>query len=345
MLSYPRTEFNPSGKLIFYPSPTEQRYETVLSIISNEKRVGKIKSVVDFGCSNLRFFEILKDVDRFEVVICIDSDKNKLEINGNKTNPFFRQCMEYKDKPFRAKVYHGSIAQVDPCIVDCDAMVCIELIEHLFPQELDNLPFTIFGYAKPQVTVITTPNVEYNILFPENQKSRHEDHKFEWTRDQFKDWANNIVLRYPEYTVEFHDIVPPPKGYEHVGPLTQLAAFYLKSNMSINNDETENLKQNYELMFDFIYPLNCDTRSTEELIFETITDYINRYCRPNDEVYVMYEDESYDIIVPTTELHNRLKSVASDLKDFEEILRSYGHIVNNDHQLLQITPRIRYFAW
>jgi len=61
-------------------------------------------------------------------------------------------------------------------------------IEHLYPDALIELPFNIFGYIKPEVAIITTPNVEFNVVFPYLSGFRHIDHKFEWTRKQFQDW-------------------------------------------------------------------------------------------------------------------------------------------------------------
>lgn len=61
-------------------------------------------------------------------------------------------------------------------------------IEHLYPEELDALPFTIFGYIRPQVAIFTTPNADFNVLFPGLSGFRHPDHKFEWSQEQFQSW-------------------------------------------------------------------------------------------------------------------------------------------------------------
>lgn len=60
-------------------------------------------------------------------------------------------------------------------------------IEHLYPETLTDLPYNIFGYIKPQVAIMTTPNADFNVLF-NKPGFRHYDHKFEWTREQFQDW-------------------------------------------------------------------------------------------------------------------------------------------------------------
>lgn len=67
----------------------------------------------------------------------------------------------------------------------------IHSIEHLFPETEQNLPQNIFGFIKPKIVVFTTPNADFNTLFGSSKFPngfRHEDHKFEWTQQQFKDW-------------------------------------------------------------------------------------------------------------------------------------------------------------
>jgi len=65
--------------------------------------------------------------------------------------------------------------------------VCFR-VEHLPDVELSRLPKAIFGQLAPRLVIITTPNAEFNVLFPNLTGFRHHDHKFEWTRQQFGDW-------------------------------------------------------------------------------------------------------------------------------------------------------------
>lgn len=61
-------------------------------------------------------------------------------------------------------------------------------IEHLEPDILDSVPKVVFGQLSPKVVIVTTPNVEFNVLFPDLKGFRHYDHKFEWTRAEFQEW-------------------------------------------------------------------------------------------------------------------------------------------------------------
>ena len=62
------------------------------------------------------------------------------------------------------------------------------------PPELAKFPASVFGHMRPKIAVITTPNSEFNVLFPHFAGPfRHWDHKFEFTRQEFQDWANAII--------------------------------------------------------------------------------------------------------------------------------------------------------
>jgi hypothetical protein len=50
---------------------------------------------------------------------------------------------------------------------------------------------------------------------------RHRDHRFEWTRQQFQDWADAVATRYG-YGVRF---LPVGADDPDVGPPTQMAVF------------------------------------------------------------------------------------------------------------------------
>lgn len=76
--------------------------------------------------------------------------------------------------------------------------MCVSVcrIEHLDPPVLEKVPFSIFGVLQPRVAVVTTPNADFNILFPNFHGFRHPDHRFEWTRAQFQAWYS-YLLQYP----------------------------------------------------------------------------------------------------------------------------------------------------
>jgi len=99
----------------------------------------------------------------------------------------------------------------------------IEVIEHLDPPRLSAFERVLFEFAKPGAVVVTTPNVEYNFKFEglPAGKLRHKDHRFEWTRSEFQNWATGAAERFG-YSVRFAPIGPED---DVVGAPTQMAVF------------------------------------------------------------------------------------------------------------------------
>jgi 3' terminal RNA ribose 2'-O-methyltransferase Hen1 len=123
----------------------------------------------------------------------------------------------------RVELIHGSLMYRDRRLEAFDAAAVVEVIEHLDAPRLAAFERVLFEYAKPSTIVITTPNVEYNSLFltlPVG-KLRHRDHRFEWTRREFSQWAENVALKFG-YTVRTQ-----PVGLEDatLGAPTQMGAF------------------------------------------------------------------------------------------------------------------------
>ena len=83
----------------------------------------------------------------------------------------------------------------------------------------------MFGAAAPDAVIVTTPNREYNPLFGlAAGEMRHRDHRFEWTRPEFRQWAERTAAAYgyrPEFT-------PIGDQDSELGPPTQMAVFTKK---------------------------------------------------------------------------------------------------------------------
>jgi 3' terminal RNA ribose 2'-O-methyltransferase Hen1 len=123
----------------------------------------------------------------------------------------------------RVRLLHGSLMYRDKRLEGFDAAAVVEVVEHLDPPRLVAFERVVFEFAKPRTVVLTTPNREYNVTWeklPAGQ-FRHADHRFEWTRQEFRDWAEAIAGRFG-YAVRFL-----PVGPEHLslGPPTQMAVF------------------------------------------------------------------------------------------------------------------------
>jgi 3' terminal RNA ribose 2'-O-methyltransferase Hen1 len=118
---------------------------------------------------------------------------------------------------------HGSLMYRDQRIAGCDAAAVVEVIEHLDPPRLRAFERVVFEFARPGTVVITTPNREYNAMFERLAAGefRHRDHRFEWTRDEFRAWAEAVADRFG-YAVRYLPVGPAD---EQLGAPTQMGVF------------------------------------------------------------------------------------------------------------------------
>jgi 3' terminal RNA ribose 2'-O-methyltransferase Hen1 len=98
----------------------------------------------------------------------------------------------------RVTLLHGSLTYRDERWARADAAALVEVIEHLDPGRLPLVERVVFEEARPAAVVVTTPNAEYNALFPNLAAGalRHPDHRFEWTRAEFRAWTDGIEARH-----------------------------------------------------------------------------------------------------------------------------------------------------
>jgi 3' terminal RNA ribose 2'-O-methyltransferase Hen1 len=123
----------------------------------------------------------------------------------------------------RIELLQGSLVYRDDRLQGFDAAAVIEVIEHMDAERLPAFEQALFAHARPVSVIITTPNRDYNVLFAglEGCKMRHPDHRFEWSRDEFRHWAESVALKH-DYRVRFEGI--GAESVEHGSP-TQMGIF------------------------------------------------------------------------------------------------------------------------
>ncbi|MFI0820402.1 3' terminal RNA ribose 2'-O-methyltransferase Hen1 [Streptomyces sp. NPDC021098] len=205
-----------------------RRREAILGAL----REAGASRVVDLGCGQGQLLgELLKDA-RFTEIVGVDVSIRAL----NEAARRLRLDRMPERQSARLKLTQGSLAYTDSRLTGYDAAVLSEVIEHVDPPRLPALEYAVFGAARPTVVVVTTPNVEYNVRWeslPAGQV-RHPDHRFEWTREEFRDWARAVAERY-RYAVEFRPVGPDDP---EVGPPTQLALFRQEAGETRTNTGT-----------------------------------------------------------------------------------------------------------
>lgn len=196
-------------------SLAEQRTGAVIAVLKN---VGA-KRVLDLGCGEGRLLKAFLRDKAFDEIVGIDVSHRALEIAAQRLR-FEEMPERQKD---RIKLFHGSLTYRDRRLEGFEAAALIEVIEHQDVARLAALERVLFEFARPGTVVVTTPNAEYNVRFESLPagKFRHKDHRFEWTRNEFRAWAEGIGQRF-RYSVRF-----APVGAEDpaVGPPTQMAVF------------------------------------------------------------------------------------------------------------------------
>ncbi|KAJ1024150.1 hypothetical protein NDA16_002989 [Ustilago loliicola] len=133
----------------------------------------------------------------------LDNAKSSLSLHGlalAKNRPRW--------KSLDVRLFQGPVETENETLDDYDAFVATEVIEHLDEPALQNFAPTVFGKYRPRIVLITTPNYCFNDNFGEDLSTRpgfpdptgrtdrvfrHEDHKFEFTPDEFKKWCETIA--------------------------------------------------------------------------------------------------------------------------------------------------------
>lgn len=119
-------------------------------------------------------------------------------------------------------LWQSSLMYTDPRCRGFDAVILMEVIEHIDADRLAVAEYSVFDTMAPRTVVVTTPNREHNTVFGlADNELRHPDHRFEFTRAEFADWAARVAERY-RYTVELGGI---GEDVPEVGPPTQTAVF------------------------------------------------------------------------------------------------------------------------
>jgi 3' terminal RNA ribose 2'-O-methyltransferase Hen1 len=193
----------------------DQRLAAVVAAL----RESGARSVVDLGCGAGNLVRALLAEPWVTRVVGVDTSWRALEVASRR----LRMDEMAPRQRERVDLWHGALTYRDVRLRGFDAAALVEVVEHLDPPRLRAFEHVVFGDARPATVVLTTPNVEYNALFPGlgAGRLRHRDHRFEWTRSELAAWAGGVAERHG-YRVEHRPVGPedPDRGAP-----TQMAVF------------------------------------------------------------------------------------------------------------------------
>lgn len=201
-------------KEVFTPLNT-QRMETVRDAVL----ASGAASVIDLGCGECRLTSLLLNEQQIKRVAACDVSVSVLEkaaqrLHLDRMQPARRNkltlmqaSLTYRDKRFEG--------------YDCACVV--EVIEHIEPMRIPAFERAVFEFAAPRTVILTTPNREYNANYEHMEENalRHGDHRFEWTREEFRAWTEHICEKFG-YSCEISGI---GTNDEKLGTPTQMAVF------------------------------------------------------------------------------------------------------------------------
>jgi len=164
----------------------DQRLEAVVEAL----RVAGARTVADLGCGEGKLLQRLVRERWVDSLIGLDASALSLD----RATKRLKLNLAGGPPAERLRLLHGALTYRDKRWEGVDAAALVEVIEHLDPDRLPALQKIVFGLARPKAVVVSTPNADYNALFPNLPPGqlRHPDHRFEWTRAEFEVWARAI---------------------------------------------------------------------------------------------------------------------------------------------------------
>ncbi|KAI5452046.1 hypothetical protein NCC49_000989 [Naganishia albida] len=110
------------------------------------------------------------------------------------------------------EIWQGGLEKHNRRLEGFEAIVALELVEHLDGPSFRMFPQMVFGTFRPRIVLISTPNFEFNAKFPRSEAAehshshgqkgfldptgrtdrvfRHSDHKFEMNEQEFQAWCD-----------------------------------------------------------------------------------------------------------------------------------------------------------
>ena len=155
------------------------------------------KKIIDIGCGE-GFYALSFARNIEHEYIAVDIDETLLErVRNNAVKRELDNIFTYPSLESYIEDYDGELSDV----------ILTEVIEHMPLEEAGNLIKSICRNINFETLVITTPNQEFNKFYELNEELRHDDHKWEFGKEEFKSWISDILEEAEISYVEIGDSV------------------------------------------------------------------------------------------------------------------------------------------
>lgn len=200
-----------------HETPKPRLHDERLGAVFAALKASGAASVLDLGCGEGRLTEKLLAEPQFIRVVGTDVSPRALERARRRL-----RIGERPEGDTRLTLLHSSLLLRDARLAGFDVAALVEVLEHLEPTRLAMFERILFGYMKPKTIVLSTPNREYNAVWPGLKNNlRHPYHRFEWTRTEFGTWTERVSAEYG-YGVTLSGVGPEVAPY---GQPSQMAVF------------------------------------------------------------------------------------------------------------------------
>lgn len=215
------------------PGLHEQRLNAVMAAI---RAVGA-RSLVDLGCGEGRLLTLALRERTLTRILGMDVSTVALARAAHKLHV---DTMPQTQRE-RLTIAQGSLLYRDERLAGFDAAALVEVIEHLDTARLSAMERVVFLHAHPARVIVTTPNRDYNVHWEAvgEQRLRHRDHRFEWTRSECQEWAERVSQTYG-YRAVWQGIGPEEPN---IGAPSQMIIFDRNALGATANSEDEKEKE------------------------------------------------------------------------------------------------------
>ncbi|KAK4516642.1 uncharacterized protein ATC70_011619 [Mucor velutinosus] len=284
----PTSEDSCSSNEFFSPPLWRQRRAFIQDILNQHN----IETIIDYGCGEAAVLSFLISAteNKLTKIAGIDIDPKVLQEAVERCLPYKSDFEQLRPRPLVIDIYQGSVGVADDRLKNYQAIVCSEVIEHVYPDVLDAFLELTLGVYHPKVLIVTTPNGEYNVNFPDLKYNtpesifRHDDHKFEWTRKEFESWCEEGAKKY-NYNTAYHGIGLLHQKYDQLenGHCTQACVFTRATDfVLLPSDQTHGTPHHLIKHIEFPY-YNGETPPRDKII-EELEHYIEALCKADSYI-------------------------------------------------------------